>query len=47
MTKNKNQEVQSARSELDWNQETPEEREVHYGWMKLTVINLQSHSYVV
>jgi hypothetical protein len=31
MTRNKNQEVQSACSELDWNQGTPEEREVHYG----------------
>jgi len=31
MTKNENQEVQSACSELDWNQGTPEDREVHYG----------------
>jgi len=45
--KKKNQDVQSACSELDWNQGKPEDREVHYDWMKLTGINLQSHSYDV
>jgi len=31
ITKNKNQEVQSAMFELDWNQGTPEDRGVYYG----------------